>query len=326
MKRDRTTLLWNFDLEQADAGRIAGMDEAGRGPLAGPVVAACVSLPLDEPIPGVDDSKKLSAKKREALYEEITRRALSWGVGIVDESAIDKINILNATKRAMEQAWENMGARTDILLIDAVKGLHIDTQLRPMVKGDATSYHVAAASILAKVTRDRLMAVYDAQYPAYGFAAHMGYGTARHLAALAEYGPCPIHRRTFLKNLRMTSVSIGKAGEDWAQIYLMALGYQVLEANFKTRQGEVDLIARRDDMLVFCEVKARKKGTPGRPREAVDAAKQEKIAKAAMEYIAGQDVPCQCRFDVMEIIYEETGHELLHLKNAFAPEGGRYAL
>ncbi|MDD4797260.1 MAG: ribonuclease HII, partial [Eubacteriales bacterium] len=202
MKSDRTTPLWNFDLAQAAGRRIAGMDEAGRGPLAGPVVAACVCLPLDEPIMGVDDSKRLTAKKREALYGEITRRALAWGVGIVDEGVIDHINILNATKRAMEQAWQAMQTPAELLLIDAVKGLRIDTRLQPLIKGDATSYHVAAASILAKVTRDRLMTAYDAQYPAYGFAAHMGYGTARHLAALAEHGPCPIHRRTFLKNLK----------------------------------------------------------------------------------------------------------------------------
>lgn len=176
---------------------VAGMDEAGRGPLAGPVVAACVIMPLNECIEGINDSKKVSEKKRERLYEEIVRRAIAYGVGMADNEEIDRINILNATKEAMRRAYENMRRVPDILLIDAVD-LALSCPTKAIVKGDALSYNIAAASIVAKVTRDRIMRAYDMQYPAYGFAKNKGYGTAVHIAALQTVGPCPIHRESFI--------------------------------------------------------------------------------------------------------------------------------
>lgn len=179
----------------------AGMDEAGRGPLAGPVVAACVIMPLDKMIDGIYDSKKVSEKKRERLYEEIVRAATAYGVGIVPNEEIDRINILNATKEAMRQAYGQMGRSPDLLLVDAVTGLDLPCEIKSIVKGDATSYSIAAASIVAKVTRDRLMRAYDAQYPVYGFAKHKGYGTAAHAAALRAAGACPLHRRTFISRI-----------------------------------------------------------------------------------------------------------------------------
>lgn len=178
---------------------IAGMDEVGRGPLAGPVAAAAVILPLtDGLIDGVDDSKKVSPKKREKLYEEIIGRAVAWSVALVDEKTIDEINILNATKLAMRRALEGLSVAPEHVLIDAVRLEGLAVPQTPIVKGDALSYSIAAASIVAKVTRDRLMCRWDEIYPGYGFAANKGYGSAAHIAALRELGPCPIHRRSFI--------------------------------------------------------------------------------------------------------------------------------
>lgn len=180
---------------------IAGIDEAGRGPLAGPVVCACVIMPLEQEniIDGVNDSKKLSAKKRESLYKKIIERAISFSIVEVDEKVIDEVNILNATKIGMKQALENLIVKPDIVLIDAVK-IHTDIPQENIIKGDSLSYNIACASILAKVYRDSLMQRYDKQYPQYGFAKHKGYGTKDHIANLLMYGPCPIHRHSFIKN------------------------------------------------------------------------------------------------------------------------------
>ncbi len=179
---------------------VAGMDEAGRGPLAGPVVAACVIMPLDACIEGIDDSKKLSEKKREVLYEQIIRAAIAYGVGIADNARIDKINILNATKEAMRSAYAAMGMQPSVLLVDAVTGLHLPCDCQSIIKGDAKSYNIAAASIIAKVTRDRMMREYATDYPAYNFSKNKGYGTGEHIAALRAAGSCPLHRTSFIRN------------------------------------------------------------------------------------------------------------------------------
>lgn len=177
---------------------VAGIDEAGRGPLAGPVVVACVIMPEDSMIEGVNDSKKISEKKREALYEKITQEAISYGIGIINQDEIDEMNILRATKKGLTMAIDAMDIKPNVILVDALTG--IDTRKIPyksMIKGDANSYSIAAASIIAKVTRDRIMREWDKVYPEYGFAGHKGYGTAKHIAAIKEYGLCPLHRRTF---------------------------------------------------------------------------------------------------------------------------------
>ena len=179
---------------------ICGIDEAGRGPLAGPVCAAACVLPAGLVIEGLNDSKKLSEKKREALYEEITQKALAWAVCLADEKTIDEINILQATFRAMRGAVERLSLTPELCLVDGNRDPGLDLPTRTVVKGDAACASVAAASILAKVTRDRLMVQYDAQYPGYGFAVHKGYGTKAHYAAIDALGLCPIHRRSFLKN------------------------------------------------------------------------------------------------------------------------------
>ncbi len=174
----------------------AGMDEAGRGPLAGNVVAACVIMPPEPLIEWVDDSKKLSEKRREAVYEEIMKIALFVGVGQASPEEIDRLNILNATKEAMRRAAAGAGAQ--VYLIDAVKGLGLDGEERPIIHGDAVSYSIAAASIVAKVTRDRQMLEADRLYPQYGFLRNKAYGTKEHIEALRQYGPCPLHRRSFI--------------------------------------------------------------------------------------------------------------------------------
>lgn len=195
------TDLLVFERECASCGArfIAGVDEAGRGPLAGPVTAAAVIMPLDDIIEGVNDSKKLSPKKRDVLYDIIRKKAVAFAVECVDEKTIDKINILSATKLCMKRCLERLNVKPDAVLIDAV-ALDYPSEIISIVKGDAKSYSIAAASILAKVYRDRLMEKFDAEYPEYGFSKHKGYGTKQHIEAIKKYGPCPIHRRTFIGN------------------------------------------------------------------------------------------------------------------------------
>ena len=175
---------------------LAGMDEAGRGPLVGNVVAACVVMPASPLLPWVDDSKKLSEKRREQVYQEIMATALYVGVGQATPAEIDEMNILEATRKAMREAASQVPA--EVFLIDAVTKLGLQGQEVPIIKGDATSYSIAAASIVAKVTRDHQLMELDARYPAYGFARNKGYGTQEHIAALRSLGPCPEHRRSFI--------------------------------------------------------------------------------------------------------------------------------
>lgn len=180
---------------------IGGADEVGRGPLAGPVVCAAVILPKNSNIIGIDDSKKLSAKKREELYDKIIADAISYSIEYVFEDEIDDINILNATKKCMSKAINNLSVKPDIMLIDALTGLDIKCESRAIVHGDAVSYCIGAASILAKVSRDRFMDALDEKYPVYGFKQNKGYGTKQHIDALYKYGPSEVHRKAFLKFL-----------------------------------------------------------------------------------------------------------------------------
>jgi ribonuclease HII len=181
---------------------IAGVDEVGRGPLAGPVVAAAVILGEEVLIPGVNDSKKLSEKKREYLYEEIKSKALCWSIGIVDEKIIDDINILNAACLAMKKALEGLAERPDYILLDAVTLKDVDIPQKGIIKGDALSLSIAAASIIAKVERDRMVSEYDKMYPHFSFSRHKGYGTKEHIECIKKYGLLPIHRRSFTKNFQ----------------------------------------------------------------------------------------------------------------------------
>ncbi len=179
---------------------ICGIDEAGRGPLAGPVVVASVIMPRNSMIEGVNDSKKVSEKKREALYEKIIEEAISYGIGIIDQKEIDEINILEATKKGLTTSLKELSTKPDVILVDALKGIDtLEIPYKSIIKGDALCYSISAASILAKVTRDRIMRQWDEIYPQYGFEKHKGYGTQMHIEAIKEYGLCPIHRKSFTK-------------------------------------------------------------------------------------------------------------------------------
>lgn len=191
-------LQYEQNLQQQGCVYIAGIDEAGRGPLAGPMVVAGVIMPLDDIIEGVNDSKKLSEKKRDKLFDLIMQKAIDVQVAVIGHQQIDQLNILNATKLGMMQCINGF-ANVDHVLIDAVK-LETAVPTTSIIHGDALSYSIAAASIIAKVTRDRLMVEYDKQYPQYNFAKHKGYGTKEHVALLQQHGPCAIHRKTFIKN------------------------------------------------------------------------------------------------------------------------------
>ncbi len=199
-ERKRIENLKQYEREYAEYAYICGIDEAGRGPLAGPVVAGAVILPKNCDILYINDSKQLSEKKREELYTVITQQAVAWAVGYASPERIDEINILQATYEAMREAIGKLSPAPDILLNDAVRIPGVDIPQVPIVKGDAKSISIGAASIIAKVTRDRMMEEYDGIFPEYGFAGNKGYGSSAHIEALKKYGPAPIHRRSFIKN------------------------------------------------------------------------------------------------------------------------------
>ena len=212
MKEKELERLTNLKKEEKEFYKkgiklIAGIDEAGRGPLAGPVVVACCIMPENSMIEGINDSKKISEKKRENLYEIIANEAISYGIGIINQTEIDEINILQATKKgltmAIKEAEEKLAKKDlqkpEVILVDALTKIDTDgIPYKSIIHGDAISYSIACASIIAKVTRDRIMRKWDEVYPQYGFEAHKGYGTAKHINALKEYGPCPLHRKTFI--------------------------------------------------------------------------------------------------------------------------------
>jgi len=200
LEKKRMYEMFSFEREYGEYEYICGIDEVGRGPFAGPVVACAVILPKDCDILYLNDSKKLSEKKREALYDEIIEKAVSYGIGVVSEKVIDEINILQATYEAMRIAINNLSVKPDILLNDAVTIPLVDIKQVPIIKGDAKSASIAAASIVAKVTRDRMMDEFDSVYPGYEFSKNKGYGTKAHRDALKVIGPCEIHRRTFIRN------------------------------------------------------------------------------------------------------------------------------
>lgn len=199
--RIKSLNMFENELYSSNVKIIGGVDEAGRGPLVGPVVAACVVLPRDSFIPDINDSKKLSENKRELLYEIIKEKSIAYGIGIVESNEIDKINILNATYKAMQIAISKITINIDYLLVDALNIPNIKIMQKSIVKGDSKSISIAAASIIAKVERDRIMREYHKLYPKYNFKKNKGYGTKEHIEALKKYGPCPIHRKTFINKI-----------------------------------------------------------------------------------------------------------------------------
>ena len=303
---------------------IAGIDEVGRGPLAGPVVAAAVILPKECKIEGVNDSKKLSAKKREELYDIILEKAVSYGIGIVSNERIDEINILQATYEAMREALSQLKPKADYILADAVTIPMVSTPQRGIVKGDAKSMSIGAASIVAKVYRDRLMEAYEEVYPGYGFASNKGYGAAEHIEGLKKLGPTPIHRKTFLKNLlpqeRENTTDKGHRGEALAAKQMEKMGYEILERNFHALKAEIDIIAKKDNTIVFTEVKYRQSEEMGTPAEAVGYQKQQNIIRAAKVYMAQNclmEEGYDFRFDVAEVLTQDGKTYFRYTEDAF---------
>ncbi|NMC55699.1 MAG: ribonuclease HII [Eubacteriaceae bacterium] len=303
------------ELFESDTFAVAGIDEVGRGPLAGPVVACAVIMSSGAKILHINDSKKLSEKMREELYIQIQENSLSIGIGIIDNARIDKINILNATKEAMKSAVSDLKIKPDALIIDAVK-LPIDIIQKSPIKADEKYYSVAAASIIAKVTRDNMMKEYALKYPQYGFCENKGYGTAEHIEAIHKYGPCPIHRQSFIKNISLAnSKTKGNSGEYDARQYLINKGYEIIRNNYSTQYGEIDIIFKDNEYLVFCEVKTRKNSEYGTGAMAVGLDKINKITKTALVYITENEISdMDIRFDIIEV-YDDG--KVVHIDNAF---------
>ena len=328
-ERLRLKQMRQYEEKYSHCDYICGIDEVGRGPLAGPVVAAAVILPKDAEILYLNDSKKLSAKRREELYDEIQEKAIAIGIGMAGPARIDEINILQATYEAMRQAIGQLSVEPEVLLNDAVTIPEVVIPQVPIIKGDAKSVSIAAASVIAKVTRDRLMEEYDQVLAGYGFADNKGYGSAEHIAALRKLGPTPIHRRTFIKNfvcknvvfsgrsvkrMKQNNRAVGTAYEQIAGRFLEKKGFQILEYNYRCRAGEIDLIARDREYLVFCEVKYRRTKSAGSALEAVDTKKQKRLYRCAQQYVAAHKIPdAAARFDVVAI----EGNEVCHIENAF---------
>ena len=301
---------------------VAGVDEAGRGPLCGPVVSAVVIMPEDSMIPFVNDSKKLTEKKREELYERITAEAVCWAVGIEDHHVIDEINILQATRKSVVSAIGSMDIKPDMLLTD---DLHIDYPVRQkaFVKGDANIYCIAAASIIAKVTRDRMMYEYDRQYPEYGFASNKGYGTEEHINAIRKYGPTPIHRLTFIKNfMPHEDASENRVRLDANEMccsYLRNKGYEVLETRYVRETSKIDVIAKKDGIVSFVKIFITDSPEEGDEDRCVKECEESGIRKTADRYTFDKGIFDDISCDIMLILHSEsTGKNYIkHIKNAY---------
>lgn len=356
--------LWGFDAQWGQT--VCGLDEAGRGPLAGPVYAACVCLKpgAEALLPHLNDSKKMTEKRREAAFAVLTAGEAAWfGIGSASPEEIDRENILRATFLAMDRAYaamiEQMGETPppSLALVDGNRDPGLPLPVRLVVKGDGRSASIAAASVLAKVSRDRVMGELDGQYPQYQFAKHKGYPTALHYEMLGKYGPSPVHRKSFLRTLSThlaqldgaakpgkdaegpskegsgapSGHNVGVFGERYTEAYLIRQGYELLARNWRCPGGEVDLILRRGRVLAFVEVKTRDEGSLGAPEEAVDAAKQERLIRCARAFLAGLDPrereELQPRFDVAALTVRQTGGltavtRLDHLEGAFVLRDG----
>lgn len=313
--------LYEFDAMQPEE-IFCGVDEAGRGPLAGPVCAAAVILPRGLELPGLNDSKKLTEKRREALFPIICEQAVAYAIAFATVEEIETHNILEATMLAMRRAVDGLSVRPQAALIDGNRPPRLAIPCRTVIHGDALSASIAAASVLAKVTRDREMLRLNEQYPDYGFAVHKGYGTKLHYARILTHGPSPVHRMSFLKKLYQPAkvsgtTAIGNAGEELAASYLKHQGYRILERNYRVPEGEIDIIAADRTHLVFCEVKTRAEHSMLPPETAVTRAKQKKLIAAAQSYLQTHDTDLQPRFDVITVV-NTTPPTLTHYRSAFS--------
>ena len=289
----------NFDLEtelhRQGFEYVAGLDEVGRGCLAGPVAAGAVILPsnpAEELFEFVRDSKQLSAIQRAKAYNKITRASLSYAVGWVSPAEIDRIGISSSVRRAMSRALAKLKPAATNLLIDAINLPSSGLPQKSIIRGDSKSLSIAAASIVAKVERDRFMASLSDECQDYGFQSHKGYATRRHLDAIAEFGPCHFHRMSFAPVRReahrirpQTARAIGRRAESFAADALTERGNRIVSRNFRTRFGEVDLIVADGDTLCFVEVRARKSSVFGSPLETISSTKARRIIAATQEYL-----------------------------------------
>lgn len=284
---------------------LCGVDEAGRGPLAGDVYAAAVILKPGIIIEGLNDSKKLSEKKREQLFNEICAKAEAYCIASASVEEIDRLNILQATFLAMRRAVEGLSVKPKLVLVDGNRNPELSVHSRLVVKGDATSACIAAASILAKVSRDRYMKKLAEEYPQYGFEKHKGYGSKLHYQMLDKHGISPVHRRTFLKKYvsgeESPAQKRGRIGENAVCGWLKTEGCVIAARNYSVPPyGEIDIVAEKDGITAFVEVKARKQGAKVGGTAAVTPSKQKKLILAASQY--ADTHPCgRCRFDVAEV-------------------------
>ena len=319
--------LYEYD-KNTGVKLLCGVDEAGRGPLAGDVYAAAVILPQDFEIQGLNDSKKLSEKKREQLYDIIVDKAVSYCVASATVDEIDKYNILNATFMAMNRAVNGLNVKPGLVLVDGNKNPIKNYNSRFVIKGDAVSASIAAASILAKVTRDRYMKQLAEQYPEYEFQRHKGYGTKLHYELLDKYGVSDVHRISFLKKYfeaggKGETAYKGEAGERAVCKYLKKHKYKLIERNYRKSSGEIDIIAEKDGYIAFVEVKTRNENMLYSQAEAVDLKKQRRIIQTAQIYLSESGSDLQPRFDVAEATISEKNKILgiNYIENAFEAKG-----
>jgi len=303
---------------------IAGVDEAGRGPLAGPVIAAAVILPNSYNLEGLDDSKKITPKKRSQLFVEIQHQATAIGVGVVEAAEIDKTNILQATQQAMKMALGRLKPRPDLAVID---GYGLPTQIIPnkgVIKGDQTVDVIKAASIIAKVTRDNMMEQYDIIFPVYGFKKHKGYGTREHMDKLQLNKACAIHRKSFkpvaaamptLSWLRKEG-RIEQWGEQVAAVYLIDRGYEILSMNvYCSPYGKIDIIAEMDGIIIMVEVDTYSKKQLGTPTQNIDQNKLKKLEAAINKYAVDMQVEKDISLDVICVYLQPSTPKFEHFKS-----------
>jgi len=318
-------LLYEQKYWESGKKYLAGIDEAGRGPLAGPVVSSAVILPQDIELPGVKDSKKVSEKKREVLYDDIQDKALCVGVGWADVTEIDEKNILQATYQSMRQAVGNLSINPEILLVDGRKADIKHFQQESIIDGDEKSLSIAAASIIAKVTRDRMMRQFDIVFPEYGFAKHKGYGTKQHIEAIQKSKATPIHRKSFnpvshhLPNMAYLQRNrlLGKLGEQLVACKLIWKHHEIIEMNYNVpKVGELDIISRNNGDLVFTEVKTQTAGHGwGDPRSQITEKKRDRIMNAVQHYMDTNELDCDFRFDVAEVVIGKGKPQIKLIKN-----------
>ncbi len=301
---------------------VAGVDEAGRGPLAGPVVAGAVVIPTGyrEPwLARLRDSKQLPPRARSALYEHIRQSPAGWAAGVVSNADVDRLGIAAATRKAMLEAVGGLPSRPDFVLVD---GLPVDQGGLPskaLVRGDSRCLSIAAASIVAKVTRDAIMLEEHARYPGYGFDSHKGYPTPAHLEQLRRLGPCPIHRRSFTPVREAMAdeasladpgprIRLGELGERAARGHLERIGYTVLDTNYRCPHGEIDIVARDSDAVVFVEVRSRRGGSFGTPEESITAGKARRLIATAQTYLQSREgLPPDWRIDLVAVEVDSRG-------------------